>query len=87
MTWRFIPTGIMGVLTVVVVTYLILCVLTYLLLIFSNILISILYLLFTVPIPPTMFYFVYSLLAMVLSVFGVDTAWPSLTLFVFKSLL
>lgn len=85
-TLRFLPTGIMGVVTAFVVALLISRVPTYLLLVFGNLSMAIACLLFAAPIPPSTSYFAYGLPAMVLSVFGADTTWPCLTLFTSKSL-
>lgn len=86
-TLRFIPTGVVGILTAGVVGKLIGIVPTYMLLLFGNLACSIACLLFAVPIPPaTTSYFAYGLPAMVLSVFGADTAWPCLTLFTSSAL-
>ncbi|KKF95846.1 Drug resistance protein [Ceratocystis platani] len=43
-------------------------------------------LLFAVPIPPHTSYFAFGFIAMILSVFGADTTWPSLTLFTSRAL-
>ncbi|KAF6803984.1 major facilitator superfamily transporter [Colletotrichum sojae] len=85
-TLYFLPTGVAGVLVAWASAHLISRVPTYLLLLFGNLSISIACLLFATPIPPTTSYFAYGLPAMILSVIGADTAWPSLTLFVSKSL-
>lgn len=85
-TLRFIATGVMGVLTAVLTGKLISIVPTYMLLLFGHLACSTSCLLFAVPIPPTTSYFAYGLPAMILSVFGADTAWPSLTLFTSHSL-
>jgi hypothetical protein len=85
-TLRFIPTGIGGALIALVVSQLIGRIPTFYLLACGNIAMPIACLLFSAPIPPTTSYFAYGLPAMFLSVVGVDTAWPSLTLFTSKSL-
>lgn len=86
-TLRFLPTGVVGVLTAAVVGKLIGIVPTYMLLLFGNLACSIACLLFAVPIPPaSTSYFAYGLPAMILCVFGADTAWPCLTLFTSSSL-
>lgn len=85
-TLRFIPTGVVGVLTAGVTGKLIGIIPTYLLLGFGNICCSISCLLFAVPIPPTITYFAQGFPAMILSVLGADTAWPCLTLFTSSSL-
>ncbi|KAL1899546.1 hypothetical protein Sste5346_002948 [Sporothrix stenoceras] len=86
-TLRFIPTGVAGVLTCFCVAPLLGRIPTYWILLFGNASVSISSLLLAVPIPAlTTSYFAYGLEAMVLSVFGADTAWPSLTLFVSHAL-
>ena len=80
-TLRFLPTGVMGVVTAIIVAKILHKVPTFLLLLFGNFSVSLANLLFAAPIPPTTSYFVYGLPAMVFSVFGADTTWPSLTLF------
>lgn len=85
-TLRFIPTGVVGILTAGVTGKLIGIVPTYLLLGFGNICCSVSCLLFAVPIPPTITYFAQGFPAMILSVLGADTAWPCLTLFTSSSL-
>ncbi|KAF3768072.1 MFS general substrate transporter [Cryphonectria parasitica EP155] len=86
-TLRFIPTGVVGVLTAAITGKLIAVLPTQGLLLFGNLCCSISCLLFAVPIPAaTTTYFAYGLPAMVLSVLGADTAWPCLTLFTSHSL-
>ncbi|CAK7217335.1 hypothetical protein SCUCBS95973_003113 [Sporothrix curviconia] len=86
-TLRFIPTGVAGVTTCFCVAPLLGRIPTYWILLFGNACVCISNLLLAVPIPPlTTSYFAYGLEAMVLSVFGADTAWPSLTLFVSHAL-
>lgn len=80
-TLRFIPTGVVGVLTACIMGKLIGVVPTYLLLGFGNICCSVACLLFAVPIPSDITYFAQGFPAMILSVLGADTAWPCLTLF------
>lgn len=80
-TLRYIPTGVVGLSAAAVTGKLIAVVPTYMLLLFGNLCGAVACLLFAVPIPPTTTYFAYGLPAMVLCVFGADTAWPSLTLF------
>jgi Na+/melibiose symporter-like transporter len=84
-TLRFIPTGITGLIVAFIVARLISKVPTYMMLVCGNVCVSISCLLFAAPIPPTTTYFAYGLPAMILSVIGADTTWPSLTLFVSKS--
>ncbi|KAH6679835.1 drug resistance protein [Plectosphaerella plurivora] len=85
-TLRFLPTGIAGLVTAFIVAMLLSRIPTYLLLVFGNTTMCIAALLFATPIPPTTSYFAYGLPAMVLGVIGADTTWPSLTLFISKSL-
>ncbi|KAH7347641.1 drug resistance protein [Plectosphaerella cucumerina] len=85
-TLRFIPTGVAGLVTAFVVALLLSRIPTYLLLVFGNTSMCVAALLFATPIPPTTSYFAYGLPAMVLGVIGADTTWPSLTLFISKSL-
>lgn len=81
-TLRFIPTGVAGVATAAVCSRAIAVVPTYMLLAFGTACVSASCLLLAAPIPPaTTSYFAYALPAMVLAVFGADTALPSLTLF------
>ncbi|KAI0171973.1 drug resistance protein [Hypoxylon sp. FL1284] len=85
-TLRFIPTGASGVITAFIVSHLISRVPTWLMLLFGNLSVSVACLLFAIPIPPDTSYFAYGLPAFILSVFGADTAWPSLSLFTSKTL-
>ncbi|KAG7146771.1 Low affinity ammonium transporter like protein [Verticillium longisporum] len=85
-TIRFIPTGVVGIVTAFVVALLLSRVPTYLLLVFGNVSMALACMLFAIPIPSNTTYFAFGLPAMILSVFGADTAWPSLTLFTSKSL-
>ena len=85
-TLRFIPTGVTGFLTAVVVSQLLSRVPTYVMLAVGNTCVSISALLFAAPIPPDASYWAWSFPAMVLSVFGADTTWPSLILFTSHSL-
>ncbi|KAF9873732.1 major facilitator superfamily transporter [Colletotrichum karsti] len=85
-TLYFLPTGAAGILVAIAAAILISRVPTYLLLLCGSVSVSIACLLFAVPIPPTTSYFAYGLPAMILSVIGSDTAWPSLILFVSKAL-
>lgn len=81
-TLRFLPTGIVGVLTAALCGKLIARVPTNYLLGFGNAANVTACLLLAVPIPPaSTSYFAYGLPAMVLAVLGADTAWPCLTLF------
>lgn len=85
-TLRYIPTGVVGVLTAAITARLIAIIPTYMLLMFGNLCMAVACLLFAAPIPPTTTYFAYGLPAMVLSVFGADITWPCMTLFTSHSL-
>jgi predicted MFS family arabinose efflux permease len=85
-TLRFMPTGITGFITAAIVSQLLARVPTYLMLAVGNACVSIAALLFAAPIPPDTIYWAWSFPAMVLSVFGADTTWPSLILFTSHSL-
>ena len=78
---RFIPTGVGGCIVAVVVAKILDRVPTVFILICGNVSVSIACLLYCVPIPPHTTYFAWGLWAMILSVIGADTTWPSLTLF------
>lgn len=85
-TLRFIPTGVVGILTAVVCGKLLSHVPTNYLLTFGNTANTLSCLLFALPIPATTSYFAYGLPAMVLSVLGADTSWPALMIFTSQSL-
>ncbi|KAK3985131.1 hypothetical protein QBC44DRAFT_275901 [Cladorrhinum sp. PSN332] len=85
-TLRFLPTGVSGIITAVIVSQLLSRVPTYLMLAVGNFCVSISALLFAVPIPPETTYWAYGFPAMVISVFGADTTWPCLILFTSHSL-
>ncbi|KAK4126631.1 MFS general substrate transporter [Parathielavia appendiculata] len=85
-TLRFMPMGITGFITAAIVSQLLARVPTYMLLVVGNACVSVAALLFAVPIPPDTIYWAWSFPAMVLSVFGADTTWPSLILFTSHSL-
>lgn len=80
-TLRFLPTGIVGILTAAVCGKLIALVPTNYLLALGNAANTLACLLLALPLPPSTTYFAYGLPAMILSVLGADTAWPCLTLF------
>ncbi len=85
-TLRFIPTGVVGVITAVIVSQLLAVVPTYMMLAVGNLCVSVSCLLFAIPIPDNTVYWAFGFPAMVLSVFGADTTWPSLILFTSHSL-
>lgn len=80
-TLRFIPTGVVGLITAAIVSQLLSIIPAYMMLAFGNLCISISCLLFAVPIRPDTIYWANGFPAMVLSVFGADIAWPCLILF------
>ena len=80
-TLRFIPTGVVGILTAFAVSQLLSRVPTYMLLAFGNLAVSLSSLLFAIPVPSDLSYWAIGFPAMVISVFGADTAWPCLILF------
>lgn len=83
---RFLPTGIMGVIMIIIVAKLLGRLPTVFILGFGMLCGSIACLLFAVPIPPESSYFAWAFFAMILAVVGVDTAWPCLTLYTSQSL-
>ena len=83
---RFIPGGVCGVIVAIIVSRLISKVPTYLMLMTGQLAMSLACLLMAIPIPDNTSYFAYGFIAMIISVIGADTAWPSLTLFTSKSL-
>ncbi|KAK4221809.1 aminotriazole resistance protein [Podospora fimiseda] len=85
-TLRFLPTGVSGIITAIIVSQLLSRVPTWLMLAVGNFCVSISALLFAVPIPPQTTYWAYGFPAMVISVFGADTTWPCLILFTSHSL-
>jgi len=85
-TLRFIPTGVAGVCCSFVMAHLLSRVKGVILLTFATFCVAMSNLLFAVPIPPSTIYWAFGFPAMVLSVFGADTMWPTLTLFASHSL-
>lgn len=85
-TLRFIPTGVVGVGTSFVMAHLLSRVRGNILLMWATTCVAISNILFAIPIPTDTTYWAYGFPAMVLSVFGADTIWPTLTLFASKSL-
>ncbi|POR36540.1 Putative MFS-type transporter [Tolypocladium paradoxum] len=83
---RFVPTGVSGAVVAIIVAQLLSRVPTLFILVCGNLAVSLASLLFAVPIAPTTSYFAYGLPAMILSVIGVDTTWPCLTLFTSQAL-
>ncbi|GAB7356697.1 hypothetical protein MBLNU459_g7406t1 [Dothideomycetes sp. NU459] len=80
-TIRFIPTGVVGVFTVFITSFLISRVSINLILMWGMACVAISTLLMAVTIPPSTTYWAYGFPAMCLAVFGADTLYPSLTLF------
>jgi predicted MFS family arabinose efflux permease len=80
-TLRFIPTGVVGLITAAIVSQLLGVIPAWLMLAFGNFCVTVSSLLFAVPIPADTIYWANGFPAMVLSVFGADIAWPSLILF------
>jgi MFS family permease len=85
-TIRFIPTGVVGVLTAFTTGLLLSRIRGNHLLMFGTISVGISSLLYAVPISPTTTYWAFGFPAMCLSVFGADTLYPTLTLFTAQSL-
>ncbi|KAI1433309.1 major facilitator superfamily-domain-containing protein [Xylaria sp. CBS 124048] len=85
-TWRFIPTGVAGILTVLVVKRQIPRMPLWIPLVCGTISTSIASLLFAVPLPRSASYFAFGLPAFILSVVGVDTVTPCLVLYTLQSL-
>ncbi|KAL8669976.1 MAG: hypothetical protein Q9224_007702, partial [Gallowayella concinna] len=78
---RFLPTGPVGILTIIVVSQILARVKVNYIVLFGTICITISNLLFAVPISPDTTYWAYGFPAMCLSVMGADTLFPSLVLF------
>ena len=85
-TLRFIPTGVVGVGTSIIMAQLLSRVRGNILLMWASSCVAISNMLFAVPIPTRTTYWAYGFPAMCLSVIGVDTIWPTLTLFASKCL-
>ncbi|KAF1964508.1 MFS general substrate transporter [Bimuria novae-zelandiae CBS 107.79] len=85
-TLRFIPTGVTGVLVAIATSQLLSRVRGDFILAFGTTCVALSSLLFAIPIPTTTSYWAYGFPAMVLAVCGADTLFPTLTLFVAKSL-
>lgn len=85
-TLRFIPNGVTGVLVALITGQILSRIRGDVILAFSNICVSMSSLLFAIPIPVNTTYWAYGFPAMVLSVCGADTIFPTLTLFVAKTL-
>jgi len=85
-TVRFIPTGVTGVMVAAIMSQLLSRIRADLILTFGTITLSLASLLFALPIPPSTSYWAYAFPAMILAVCGADTLFPTLTLYVAKSL-
>lgn len=83
---RFIPTGVAGAGVILIVAPLLGRVPTLFVLVTGSLSVSVASLLFAVPIPPSTSYFAWAMPAMVLSVVGADTTWPSVMLFTSQAL-
>ncbi|KAF2676076.1 major facilitator superfamily MFS-1 [Lentithecium fluviatile CBS 122367] len=85
-TIRFIPTGVTGVMVAAVTSQLLSRIRGDFILTFGTVMIALASLLFALPIPTSTSYWAYAFPAMILAVCGADTLFPTLTLFVAKSL-
>ncbi|UJO16398.1 Low affinity ammonium transporter [Fulvia fulva] len=85
-TVRFIPTGVVGVMTIFVSSQILARISVNYILMFGTLCCSISCLLFAVPIAPSTTYWAYGFPAMCLSVFGADTLFPALLLLTAHSL-
>jgi hypothetical protein len=83
---RFIPTGVVGIITACTTGFLLSRVRGIHLLSWGTLCVAVSSLLFSVPIPPDTTYWAWAFFAMILSVFGADTLYPTLTLFTAQSL-
>jgi MFS family permease len=85
-TIRFIPTGVVGVIAIFIVSQLLSRVKVHYILMWGMMCCAIACLLFAVPIPPHTTYWAFGFPAMCLSVLGADALFPSLLLFIAQSL-
>jgi MFS family permease len=83
---RYIPTGVVGIVAAFTTGYLLSRVSGNYLLMFGTLCVAVGSLIYAVPISPGTSYWVYSFFAMCLCAFGVDTVYPTLTLFTAQSL-
>jgi predicted MFS family arabinose efflux permease len=83
---RFIPTGVVGIMTAFTTGFLLSRVRGNYLLFFGTLCVALSSMLFAIPIPPETSYWAWSFIAMILCVFGADTLFPTLTLFTAQSL-
>ncbi|CAK3743617.1 drug resistance [Lecanosticta acicola] len=85
-TVRFLPTGVVGVMTIFVTSQMLARIKVNYIMMFGTLCTAVSSLLFAVPISPRTTYWAYGFPAMCLSVFGADTVFPSLLLFTAHSL-
>ncbi|PMD31476.1 MFS multidrug transporter-like protein [Hyaloscypha variabilis F] len=85
-TLRYVPLGIVGILSTIASGYLLDRIRGNYILIFGLVSATIANLLFAVPIPPSTSYFAYGMPAMALAAFGADTIYPCIGLFTTQSL-
>lgn len=85
-TLRFLPTGIVGVIAIFIVSQILSRVKVYYILIWGMLCCAVACLLFAVPIPPGTTYWAFGFPAMCLSVLGADALFPALLLFMAQSL-
>lgn len=85
-TLRFIPTGVVGVVAIFIVSQILSKVKVYYILMWGMLCCAVACLLFAVPIPVGTTYWAFGLPAMCLSVLGADALFPALLLFIAQSL-
>jgi predicted MFS family arabinose efflux permease len=85
-TIRFLPTGVVGIIAIFIVSQLLSRVKVHYILMWGMLCCAIACLLFAVPIPPHTTYWAFGFPAMCLSVLGADALFPSLLLFIAQSL-
>jgi MFS family permease len=85
-TLRFLPTGVVGIIAIFIVSQLLSRVKVHYILMWGMMCCAIACLLFAVPIPPHTTYWAFGFPAMCLSVLGADALFPSLLLFIAQSL-
>lgn len=85
-TLRFLPTGIVGIIAIFIVSQILSRVKVYYILMWGMLCCAVACLLFGVPIPPGTTYWAFGFPAMCLSVLGADALFPALLLFMAQSL-
>lgn len=85
-TLRFLPTGVVGIIAIFIVSQILSRVKVYYILMWGMLCCAVACLLFAVPIPPSTTYWAFGFPAMCLSVLGADALFPSLLLFTAQSL-